>query len=206
MLVGQYIYDLPLNVFADAETEVPETVTIEYLYANLCGDSILREATLIIQDFEQTVLDFESPVGICQGEASLEVNPISGYGPYSYAWSTGPNDTLALNVLTTNTPGFADVTVTDVCGNEVEATVAYTQPPELNDYIDQLNDPLCAGDTVDLQAGINTGVGPFDYAWSTGGNSQTEFVNLNASETVILTVVDPCETESTTEWEVEIHI
>lgn len=206
MLVGQYIYDLPLNVFADAETEAPETVTIEYLYANLCGDSILREATLIIQDFEQTLLDFESPAGICQGEAILEVNPISGYGPYSYQWSTGPNDTLALNILTTNIPGFADVIVTDVCGNEVEATVAYTQPPELNVYIDQLNDPLCAGDTVYLQAGINTGVGPFDYAWSTGGNSQTESINLNASETVILTVVDPCETESTAEWEVEIPI
>ena len=206
MLVGQYIYDLPLNVNADAEAEAPETVTIEYLYTNLCGDSVLRSATLVIQDFEQTTLDFESPVGICQGEAVLEVNPISGYGPYSYEWSTGTNDTLSVNVVTTNNPGTADVVVTDVCGNEVEATVAYTQPPELNTYIDQLNDPLCAGDSVYLQAGINTGVGPFDYNWSTGGDSQTELVNLNTSSTVILTVTDPCETESVVEWEVEIPV
>ena len=206
MLVGQYIYDLPLIVYADAEAEAPETVTIEYLYTNLCGDSVLRSATLVIQDFEQTTLDFESPVGICQGEAVLEVNPISGYGPYSYQWSTGTNDTLAVNVVTTNNPGTADVVVTDVCGNEVEATVAYTQPPELNTYIDQLNDPLCAGDSVYLQAGINTGVGPFDYNWSTGGDSQTELVNLNTSSTVILTVTDPCETESVVEWEVEIPV
>lgn len=206
MLVGQYIYDLPLNVYADAEVEAPETVTIEYLYTNLCGDSVLRSATLIIQDFEQTVLDFESPVGICQGEAVLEVNPISGYGPYTYSWSTGTNDTLSVNVVTTNIPGTADVVVTDVCGNEVEATVAYTQPPELNTYINQLNEPLCAGDSVYLQAGINTGVGPFEYAWSTGGDVQTELVNLNTSTMVVLTVTDPCETQSVVEWEVEIPV
>ena len=206
MLVGQYIYDLPLNVNADAEAEAPETVTIEYLYTNLCGDSVLRSATLVIQDFEQTTLDFESPVGICQGEAVLEVNPISGYGPYSYEWSTGTNDTLSVNVVTTDTPGTADVVVTDVCGNEVEATVAFTQPPELNVYINQLNDPLCAGDSVYLQAGINTGVGPFDYAWSSGGNVQTELLNLNTSTAIILTVTDPCDTEAVVEWEVEIPI
>jgi gliding motility-associated-like protein len=206
MLVDQYIYDLPLNVFADAEVEEPENVTIEYLYSNLCGDSVLREATLMIQDFELTTLDFESPVGICQGEAVLEVNPVSGYGPYSFEWNTGTNDTLALNVVSTNTPGSADVTVTDVCGNEVMATLQYTQPPELNTYIDQLNDPICAGDSVYLQAGINTGVGPFDYAWSSGGNSQTELVNLDESSTIILTVTDPCDTESIVEWEVQIPV
>ena len=57
-------------------------------------------------------------------------------------------------------------------------------------YIYQPNDPspvLCAGDSVYLQAGINTAedLGPLDYAWSSGGDVQTELVNLDTTTTVV---------------------
>ena len=192
MEVGEFSYEIPLNVIPDAEVEGPETVTIEYTYVNLCGDTVLRSATLIIQDFEPTQLQYENPVGICNGEAILEVETIGGYGPFDFLWSTGDTDTLAVNVIETNDPGAAQITVTDVCGNEQTATITYTMPPELVIYGEQTDSPLCPGDATVLEAGISTGVGPFTYDWSSGGDGTTETVNFDASQIVTLTVTDAC--------------
>ena len=206
MEVGEFTYEIPLNVFPDAEAEGPETVTIEYTYVNLCGDSVLRSATLIIQDFEPTELQYDNPVGICNGEAVLEVETIGGYGPFDFLWSTGDNDTLAVNVIETDDPGAAQITVTDVCGNEQTATITYTLPPELVIYGEQVNSPLCPGDEVLLEAGINTGVGPFTYDWSSGGDGATETVNFNTSQIVTLTVTDACGIEDSFDVEVEYPV
>ena len=206
MEVGEFTYEIPLNVIPDAEVEGPETVTIEYMYVNLCGDSVLRSATLIIEDFEPTVLQYENPVGICNGEAVLEVETIGGYGPFTFSWSTGASDTLALNVIETDDPGAAQVMVTDVCGNEQSATITYTMPPELIIYGEQTNNPLCPGEDAVLEAGINSGVGPFTYDWSSGGDGETETVNFNASQLVTLTVTDACGIEDSFDVEVEYPI
>jgi|TARA_B100000768_G_C11270289_1_gene373084 gliding motility-associated-like protein len=206
MEVGEYTVDIPLNVNADTEAEGTETVTIEYLYVNLCGDSIFRQSILLIEDFEPTELDFANPVGICNGEAVLEVTPISGYGPYLFEWNTGVNDTLSVNVVETETPGAALVTVTDVCGNEIQATISYTMPPELLVYAEQLNVPLCAGDDIVLESGISTGVGPFSYDWSTGGNDETETINVESTQAVTLTITDACGVEDQFEVEVEVPV
>ena len=206
MEVGEFTYEIPLNVIPDAETEGPETVTIEYTYVNLCGDSVLRSATLVIQDFEPAVLQYANPVGICNGEAILEVEPIGGYGPFTFLWSTGANDTLAVNVVETDEPGAAQVTVADVCGNEQTATIAYTMPPELVVYAEQTSDPLCPGDDAILAAGISTGVGPFTYDWSSGGDDETETVNFDFSQLVTLVVTDACGIQDEFEIEVEYPV
>ena len=206
MEVGEFSYEIPLNVIPDAEVEGPETVTIEYTYVNLCGDTVLRSATLIIQDFEPTQLQYENPVGICNGEAILEVETIGGYGPFDFLWSTGATDTLAVNVIETNDPGAAQITVTDVCGNEQTATITYTMPPELIIYGEQTDSPLCPGDATVLEAGISTGVGPFTYDWSSGGDGTTETVNFDASQIVTLTVTDACGIQDSFDVEVEYPV
>jgi gliding motility-associated-like protein len=206
MEAGEYSVDIPLNVNPDVEAEGTETVTIEYLYVNLCGDSVLRQSTLLIEDFEPTELDFANPVGICNGEAVLEVTPVSGYGPHAYEWSTGPNDTLSVNIIQTDDPGAAIVTVTDVCGNQVDATISFTLPPNLFVYAQQLNTPLCAGDDIVLESGITTGVGPFSYDWSSGGNSANETVNVTSSQIITLTVTDACGIEDAFEVDVEVPV
>ena len=206
MEVGEFSYEIPLIVIPDAEVEGPETVTIEYMYVNLCGDSILRSATLIIADFEPTQLQYENPVGICNGEAILEVETIGGYGPFDFLWSTGDTDTLAVNVIETDEPGAAQITVTDVCGNEQTATITYTMPPELVIYGEQTDSPLCPGDATVLEAGISTGVGPFTYDWSSGGDSTTETVNFDASQIVTLTVTDACGIQDSFDVEVEYPV
>ena len=206
MEVGEFSYEIPLNVIPDAEMEGPETVTIEYTYVNLCGDTVLRSATLIIQDFEPTQLQYENPVGICNGEAILEVETIGGYGPFDFLWSTGATDTLAVNVIETNDPGAAQITVTDVCGNEQTATITYTMPPELVIYGEQTDSPLCPGDATVLEACISTGVGPFTYDWSSGGDGTTETVNFDASQIVTLTVTDACGIQDSFDVEVEYPV
>lgn len=206
MEVGEFSYEIPLNVIPDAEVEGPETVTIEYTYVNMCGDTVLRSATLIIQDFEPTQLQYENPVGICNGEAILEVETIGGYGPFDFLWSTGATDTLAVNVIETNDPGAAQITVTDVCGNEQTATITYTMPPELIIYGEQTDSPLCPGDATVLEAGISTGVGPFTYDWSSGGDGTTETVNFDASQIVTLTVTDACGIQDSFDVEVEYPV
>ena len=206
MEVGEFTYEIPLNVIPDAEVEGPETVTIEYMYVNLCGDSVLRSATLIIADFEPTQLQYENPVGICNGEAILEVETIGGYGPFDFLWSTGDTDTLAVSVIETDEPGAAQITVTDVCGNEQTATITYTMPPELVIYGEQTDSPLCPGDATVLEAGISTGVGPFTYDWSSGGDGTTETVNFDASQIVTLTVTDACGIQDSFDVEVEYPV
>ncbi len=202
MEVGEFSYEIPLIVIPDAEVEGPETVTIEYLYINLCGDSVLRSATLVIEDFEPAVLEYETPVGICNGEAILEVEPIGGFGPFTYEWSTGPSDTLSVNVLQTNEDGGAQVTVSDICGNEQSATIMYNMPTELVAYAQQVTDPLCAGDDVLLETVISNEDGPFFYHWSTGGEEATETVNFDESQLVTVTVTDACGIENDLEVEV----
>lgn len=206
MEVGEFSYEIPLNVIPDTEAEGPETVTIEYTYVNLCGDTVLRSATLIIQDFEPTQLQYENPVGICNGEAILEVETIGGYGPFDFLWSTGDTDTLAMNVIETDDPGAAQITVTDVCGNEQTTTITYTMPPELVIYGEQTDSPLCSGDATVLEAGISAGVGPFTYDWSSGGDGTTETVNFNASQIVTLTVTDACGIQDSFDVEVEYPV
>jgi gliding motility-associated-like protein len=206
MEVGEFSYEIPLIVIPDAEVEGPETVTIEYMYVNLCGDSVLRTATLIIADFEPTQLQYENPVGICNGEAILEVETIGGYGPFDFLWSTGDTDTLAVNVIETDEPGAAQITVTDVCGNEQTATITYTMPPELVIYGEQTDSPLCPGDATVLEAGISTGVGPFTYDWSSGGDGTTETVNFDASQIITLTVTDACGIQDSFDVEVEYPV
>lgn len=195
MEVGQNIYEIPLLVVNDGVTEPPETVTVEYLYINLCGDSVFESSTLVIMDFEPITLSYTSPVGICNGQVALGVEPVTGFGPFGYQWSTGNNDTLATFTYNTSTSGTASVTVNDVCGNEVSAEIAFEPPPPLDGFIEQLNVPQCPGDDAGLEFVLETGVGPFSYDWSSGGNSISEIVNYTEDTDVFLTVTDACGTD-----------
>ena len=50
MEVGQTEQQIVLEVIDDNLPEGAETVTLEYVYVNLCGDTTIASATLIIQD------------------------------------------------------------------------------------------------------------------------------------------------------------
>lgn len=190
--VGVTSYDVPLNVIADGITEGPETVTIAYEYINLCGDTVFRSATLVILDPDPVTLDYDTPVGICNGQAVLGVEAVSGFGPFTYQWTGGLTPTQPTNTVNTTTAGQLTVVVTDVCGNTAEATVGFIPPPPLSVDVDQTTSPFCPGDPVSLAAVILTGAGPYSYAWSFGGNQSTATTSPQASTTITLNVTDGC--------------
>ena len=214
MAPGQTTFDIPVILIDDGIAEGPETLIVDYMYINLCGDSVLRTATLVLMDPEPITLDYDTPVGICNGEATLEVDPITGYGPFSFLWNTSPTDTLSTNTIETETAGVATVTVTDVCGNEVEATIGFEMPPPLDVDVSQDNDPFCPGDAVTMSSVIVTGVGPYSYEWfvgdylsnptSTGGTDDTEVYNFNNSGNVSVEVTDGCGQTAYANWTIVV--
>ncbi len=214
MAPGQTQFDIPVILIDDGITEGAETLIVDYMYINLCGDSVLRTATLVLMDPEPIALDYDSPVGICNGQALLEVDPVTGYGPFTFLWDTSPTDTLATNVVETETAGASTVVVSDVCGNEVEATIGFELPPPLDVEVDQTNVPFCPGDEVTMAASIVTGVGPYSYAWfdgyflenptPTGGNGETEVYDYLATGEMSVEVTDGCGQTAYANWIIEV--
>ena len=152
---GESSFDLELNPYNDSANEGAETVTIEYEYINDCGDTILSSATIVILDPEPITL-FTSPVGCLDGAGNIEliVNPLSGFGPFDFQWNTAENDTL--NNFTYNTgfiPGFATVTVTDVCQSVTEATITWDI---LEDFVGE-DETICLGQTATVPSSGGTG-------------------------------------------------
>ena len=216
MAPGQTQFDIPVILIDDGITEGAETLIVDYMYINLCGDSVLRTATLVLMDPDPITLEYDSPVGICNGQALLEVDPVTGFGPFSFLWDTGANDTLATNVVVTDAAGASTVVVTDVCGNEVEATIGFQLPPPLDVDVEQSNDPFCPGDEVTMTSEIVTGVGPYSYIWyngyylenptATGGTGATEVYDFLTTNEVSVEVTDGCGQTAYANWIIEVPV
>ena len=105
-----------LDVVDDNLLEGPETVTLEYLYVNLCGDSTLASATLVIQDPDPILVQVPEEVALCP---PVEISALvtQGYAPFTYGWTTG--DTTASIDYEDLEPTTIFLTVTDVCGDSL---------------------------------------------------------------------------------------
>ena len=124
---GQSSADVTLGVINDNVNEDPEWVTIEYVYVNGCGDTIVSSATIVILDPSPVTL-YTEPVGCLDADngITLSVNPLTGFSPYTYQWDTDPSDTdPEFYYDTGGVPGTATVTVTDICGTISEAEVSW---------------------------------------------------------------------------------
>ena len=124
---GQSSADVTLGVINDNVNEDPEWVTIEYVYVNGCGDTIVSSATIVILDPSPVTL-YTEPVGCLDADngITLSVDPLTGFSPYTYQWDTDPSDTdPEFYYDTGGVPGTATVTVTDICGTISEAEVSW---------------------------------------------------------------------------------
>ncbi|MBR9922527.1 MAG: T9SS type A sorting domain-containing protein [Bacteroidetes bacterium] len=105
------------------------------------------------------------------GDASIEVSPEGGTGPYSYLWNTGATEPLLENL----SPGSYEVEITDA--NACTHTEAYTIDPfdcgiiELSSASEAVS---CFGaeDGVAM-VDVSGGEGPFTYEWFDGSTSET---------------------------------
>ena len=118
--------------------------------------------------------------GIADGNAGVEVS--GGTPPYTYKWSTGAETSTIGNIG----PGTYTVTVTD--SNEIEAqngvNLADISPVAIELIV---TDGTCGNKGI-IEAIVTGGIGPFQYAWSTG-SFQTSIQDLEEGE-YSLTVTD----------------
>lgn len=152
---GQSVANVSLGVINDNVNEDPEWVTVEYEYINDCGDTILTSATIVILDPEPITL-FTAPVGCLDaaGNINLMVDPLSGYGPFEYQWTTSTNDTLSEFTYNTNfIEGSATVVVTDICESITEATISWAV---LEEFIGG-EETICLGLTSTVPSEGGTG-------------------------------------------------
>ncbi|MEN0002598.1 MAG: SdrD B-like domain-containing protein [Bacteroidota bacterium] len=107
----------------------------------------------------------------CFGESSgtATASPMGGTPPYTYAWSTGGTTPMIMGLA----EGIYEVTVTDANLCTAEANVEIGQPDDLSINV---NAPIieCGGTNSGSASAIVTGgTGPYTYAWSNGGMTQT---------------------------------
>lgn len=116
--------------------------------------------------------------------------PTGGNPPYSYSWSTSPEQT------TQNASGLASgsytVTVTDDNGCEAAGTVSITEP-DLLELLAEVSDAGCPDSedgSIDLD--ISGGTGPYDVIWSDGITSVSRSNLLPGPYSVVVTDAHDC--------------
>jgi gliding motility-associated-like protein len=111
------------------------------------------------------------------GTASVATVPIAGTSPYTYTWSTTPNQNSA--VATTLTPGTYSCTLTDVIGCKFTGTTTVVQPPSVSLTVVSNTQQACAGNSLNLSATASGGSEvPYTYTWFNASTNP----NLNVSE------------------------
>ncbi|MDW8418003.1 MAG: gliding motility-associated C-terminal domain-containing protein [Chitinophagales bacterium] len=136
-----------------------------------------------------TVTTTGNPVtcgGACDGSATA--NPLGGTSPYNYAWNSLPPQQL--QTATYLCPGNYIVTVTDNKGCTASATVNVPNTITINIQLDSLKNVRCYGAANGAIYLTSTGgQQPFTFAWSNGGVTTEDNLNLGPG-TYTITVTD----------------
>ena len=199
---GQSEQQIPLVVFDDNIAEGAETVTLEYLYINLCGDSTLASATLVIQDPDPLLVQVPEEVALCP-PVQISALVTQGYAPFTFLWTTG--DTTSTIDYEDLEPTTIFLTVTDVCGDSTVTPVDLVDPTPLEVSIVQEDSPYCPGDPVQLGTEVISGSGTVTWQWSAnvdnanGGNAT---VSPSTNETFTVNAEDACGQTDEANWTV----
>ena len=196
---GQTNIQFSLDAFADTFTEGVETITLEFLLTDPCGNQTPVIITLDIQDILPVSVSIQNPGIQCPGdEVTLTAIPQGGGAPYTYLWNTGEN-TSYITVNPTSTQSYS-VSVSDNClGQTATATTTINVPvyqpltlttsgnvTEICPYIPQM-----------LSVSASGGAGNYTYQWSvTGGQdlgiSSQQSVAPSQTTSYTILVTDAC--------------
>lgn len=120
------------------------------------------------------------------GEASVSIS--GGVAPYTIQWSNGGNT----NDISTLVAGNYVVTVTGDNGCSATQNVMITEPAALSLNTTTVDVSCNGGSNGQASVQVSGGTGPFNYTWSSGGNSDTETGLANGSYTVTVTDANGC--------------
>jgi len=112
----------------------------------------------------ETITDTLSCIGLCDGNGV--VTPTDGVAPYTYQWSNGETDSIAINLCY----GTNTLTITDANGCLTTNQVFIENPDTLqlrNITIDSACYQICDGQ---LSVTIEGGKSPYLTEWSLGGS------------------------------------
>ncbi len=120
-------------------------------------------------------------------DATLSAPTTGGTAPYSFEWSNGQTDSIAVNIGI----GQQIVTVTDDNGCTVAGTVTVTQPSPLTTNANAQPATCNGTPTGAVQVVAAGGTSPYGYLWdAAAGNASTALVNDLAAGTYSVTVTD----------------
>lgn len=199
---NQTLIEIPIAALADGITEGMETIILQFLLTDPCGNNTPLNLTLRIKDVEPVAVTIENPGVECPGdEIVLIATPSGGAPPYTYLWSNGAT-TPTISVNPNSTQTFS-VSVTDNCLNETATasttvTVPVFQPLTVTTTPDITE--ICPYITQTLSATPSGGGGIYSYQWtsSTGealGNSSGQYVTPSSTTTYYVVVTDQCDNE-----------
>lgn len=114
----------------------------------------------------------------CNGgsDGTIEVQVLNGSAPFSYLWSNGESDSVAINLVA----GTYVVTVTDSIGCMNVDSVTIAQPAVLTALSSCYAHEMCFGDSSGVgMISVNGGTAPYTYLWSNGATTALDS-NLTA--------------------------
>ncbi|MEA3447380.1 MAG: PKD domain-containing protein [Bacteroidota bacterium] len=115
-----------------------------------------------------------------------EVVVSGGTPPYSYHWNPDVTDQASSNTLEA---GLYTVTVTDVNGCEVYATLPISSPDELI-AMPTGTDTICIGQTTNINVTASGGTTPYTYDWELLGNGAAHNVSPEVTTNYVVTAID----------------
>jgi len=124
----------------------------------------------------------------CSGESSgtATVTVLGGTEPYSYLWSNGQTDSVAINL----SAGTYYVTVKDSNNCEVKDSITILNPPPLTITVTADNLNICPYEPAQLHASASGGLAPLTITWGSGFNAWDISTQLSSDTTFQATVTD----------------
>ncbi len=122
--------------------------------------------------------------GYNDGHGEVEVS--GGTPPYTYDWNPDVTDQPVHDSLEA---GLYMVTVTDMDGCKVFATIPISSPDEIIATTSD-DDTICIGQTTNVNVSATGGTPPFTYQWETLGTGAAHNVSPGVTTDYVVTVID----------------
>lgn len=137
-------------------------IDVVYSYSDVNGCSNSDSGLITVGDLP--TIDAGNDLGVCEGNTAI----LTASGGDSYLWNTG--STTDTTMINPTMDGWFFVDGWNVLGCQNSDSIYVTMNP--NPVVDLGSiDSLCMDSIITLDAGSGQGI--FNYAWSTGANTQT---------------------------------
>jgi gliding motility-associated-like protein len=199
---GEQSIEIQIDAIEDGMDEGTESIILQYVYQNSCGDFDTTSASLAIVDYIEPVLELQGSGVACPNDpTTLTANVIEGMGTYFYNWTTG-DTTAVIQVLPDTTTQYL-VEVTDLCGTVVQDSISVSVDYTPMELSPEEFSVLCPGGSTEITVNPNMGAPSYTYDWANIELPDTSVVTVFPQDQEFteydVTITDQCdETISTT--------